>query len=102
MYDENEDLSDVEDIVNIRGFDLEDKLQSDRYNNNFVHFMEGKGRSSLRCFHRTPFCATPYNKTWGKRTNAVIYLIDFTYEYVQREALRTPLVFKSKEGLGIR
>ncbi|KAI4897901.1 hypothetical protein NFI96_023114 [Prochilodus magdalenae] len=69
MYDENEDLSDVEDIVNIRGFDLEDKLQSDRYNNSFVHFMEGK---------------------------------DFTYEYVQREALRTPLVFKSKEGLGIR
>ncbi|XP_017549114.1 lysine-specific demethylase 2B isoform X2 [Pygocentrus nattereri] len=69
MYDENEDLSDVEDIVNIRGFDLEDKLQSDRYNSSFVHFMEGK---------------------------------DFTYEYVQREALRTPLVFKSKEGLGIR
>uniref|UniRef100_A0A9J7ZMX6 Lysine-specific demethylase 2B n=1 Tax=Cyprinus carpio carpio TaxID=630221 RepID=A0A9J7ZMX6_CYPCA len=27
---------------------------------------------------------------------------DFTYEYVQREALRTPLVFKAKDGLGIR
>ncbi|XP_072514412.1 lysine (K)-specific demethylase 2Bb isoform X2 [Salminus brasiliensis] len=69
MYDEEEDLSDVEDIANIRGFDLEDKLQSGRYSSSFVHFMEGK---------------------------------DFTYEYVQREALRTPLVFKSKEGLGIR
>lgn len=27
---------------------------------------------------------------------------DFSYEYVQREALRTPLIFKDKDGLGIR
>uniref|UniRef100_A0A672P4K2 Lysine-specific demethylase 2B n=1 Tax=Sinocyclocheilus grahami TaxID=75366 RepID=A0A672P4K2_SINGR len=27
---------------------------------------------------------------------------DFSYEYVQREALRTPLIFKAKDGLGIR
>ncbi|XP_066507893.1 lysine (K)-specific demethylase 2Bb isoform X2 [Hoplias malabaricus] len=69
MYDENEDLSDVEDMANIRGFNVEEKLHSGRYDCSFVHFMEGK---------------------------------DFTYEYVQREALRLPLVFKSKEGLGIR
>uniref|UniRef100_A0A8B9RKK7 Lysine-specific demethylase 2B n=1 Tax=Astyanax mexicanus TaxID=7994 RepID=A0A8B9RKK7_ASTMX len=60
MYDEEEDLSDVEDIANIRGFDLEDKLCSDHYSSNFIHYMEGK---------------------------------DFTYEYVQREALRVPLNF---------
>uniref|UniRef100_A0A8C2A808 Lysine-specific demethylase 2B n=1 Tax=Cyprinus carpio TaxID=7962 RepID=A0A8C2A808_CYPCA len=29
-------------------------------------------------------------------------ILDFTYEYVQREALRTPLIFKAKDGLGIR
>uniref|UniRef100_A0A8C1KEC4 Lysine-specific demethylase 2B n=1 Tax=Cyprinus carpio TaxID=7962 RepID=A0A8C1KEC4_CYPCA len=69
MYDENEDLSDVEEITNIRGFSVEDKLESNSYNSEFVQFMEGK---------------------------------DFTYEYVQREALRTPLVFKAKDGLGIR
>uniref|UniRef100_A0A673AZK2 Lysine-specific demethylase 2B n=1 Tax=Sphaeramia orbicularis TaxID=375764 RepID=A0A673AZK2_9TELE len=69
MYDENEDLSDVEEIANIRGFSVEEKLLSDRYNANFVHMMEGK---------------------------------DFTYEYVQREALRIPLIFKDKDGLGIR
>lgn len=27
---------------------------------------------------------------------------DFSYEYVQREALRVPLIFKEKDGLGIR
>ncbi|CAL8278747.1 unnamed protein product [Merluccius merluccius] len=69
MYDENEDSSDVEEIVNIRGFSLEEKLASNKYNAEFVHAMEGK---------------------------------DFTYEYVQREALRSPLIFKHKDGLGIR
>ncbi|KAM3874488.1 lysine (K)-specific demethylase 2Bb [Diretmus argenteus] len=69
MYDENEDLSDVEEIVNIRGFNLEEKLASSNYNANFIHMMEGK---------------------------------EFTYEYVQREALRNPLIFKQKDGLGIR
>ncbi|XP_073685296.1 lysine-specific demethylase 2B-like [Garra rufa] len=69
MYDENEDLSDVEEITNIRGFSVEDKLESNSYNGEFVQYMEGK---------------------------------DFTYEYVQKEALRAPLVFKAKDGLGIR
>ncbi|XP_051541244.1 lysine-specific demethylase 2B-like isoform X2 [Myxocyprinus asiaticus] len=69
MYDENEDLSDVEEITNIRGFSVEDKLESNLYNCELVQHMEGK---------------------------------DFTYEYVQREALRTPLMFKAKDGLGIR
>ncbi|XP_077441876.1 lysine-specific demethylase 2B-like isoform X2 [Vanacampus margaritifer] len=68
LYDENEDLSDVEEMVNIRGFSVEDKLTSDNYAANFVCFMEAK---------------------------------DFTYEYVQREALKVPLIFKEKEGLGI-
>uniref|UniRef100_A0A3B5AH14 Lysine-specific demethylase 2B n=1 Tax=Stegastes partitus TaxID=144197 RepID=A0A3B5AH14_9TELE len=69
MYDENEDLSDVEEITNIRGFSVEEKLVSDSYGADFVHSMEGK---------------------------------DFTYEYVQREALRIPLIFKETDELGIR
>uniref|UniRef100_A0A3P9IV38 Lysine-specific demethylase 2B n=1 Tax=Oryzias latipes TaxID=8090 RepID=A0A3P9IV38_ORYLA len=69
MYDENEDFSDVEEIENVRGFSVEEKLASDRYTADFVHLMEGK---------------------------------DFTYEYVQKEALRTPLIFKEKAELGIR
>lgn len=43
MYDENEDLSDVEEITNIRGFSVEDKLESNSYNSEFVQHMEGKG-----------------------------------------------------------
>ncbi len=43
MYDENEDLSDVEEITNIRGFSVEDKLASNSYNSEFVQYMEGKG-----------------------------------------------------------
>nr|XP_023664378.1 lysine-specific demethylase 2B-like isoform X2 [Paramormyrops kingsleyae] len=69
MYDENEDLSDVEEIADVRGFNLEEKLVSDSYNKNYIRVMDGK---------------------------------DFTYEYVQREALRIPLIFKAKDGLGIR
>ncbi|XP_029940005.1 lysine (K)-specific demethylase 2Bb isoform X2 [Salarias fasciatus] len=69
MYDENEDLSDVEEIANIRGFSVEEKLASATYSADFVHLMEGK---------------------------------DFTYEYVQREALKIPLIFKEKDALGIR
>uniref|UniRef100_A0A669DE14 Lysine-specific demethylase 2B n=1 Tax=Oreochromis niloticus TaxID=8128 RepID=A0A669DE14_ORENI len=69
MYDENEDLSDVEEIVNIRGFSVEEKVLSDSYSADFVRVMEGK---------------------------------DFTYEYVQREGLRIPLIFKEKDQLGIR
>ena len=45
MYDENEDFSDVEEIVNIRGFSLEEKLASNRYNADFVQAMEGKGNT---------------------------------------------------------
>ncbi|XP_075754735.1 lysine-specific demethylase 2B isoform X6 [Pelodiscus sinensis] len=68
-YDENEDLSDVEEIVCIRSFNLEEKLKSRKYHGDFVRAMEGK---------------------------------DFTFEYVQREALRFPLLFRSKDGLGIK
>uniref|UniRef100_A0A803THR0 Lysine-specific demethylase 2B n=1 Tax=Anolis carolinensis TaxID=28377 RepID=A0A803THR0_ANOCA len=69
LYDENEDLSDVEEIVSVRGFSLEEKLRSPGFRGQFVRAMEGK---------------------------------DFTFEYVQREALRAPLVFRSKAGLGIK
>ncbi|XP_070255267.1 lysine-specific demethylase 2B isoform X3 [Myotis yumanensis] len=68
-YDENEDVSDVEEIVSVRGFSLEEKLRSQLYQGDFVHAMEGK---------------------------------DFNYEYVQREALRVPLIFREKDGLGIK
>ncbi|XP_069071009.1 lysine-specific demethylase 2B isoform X5 [Pleurodeles waltl] len=68
-YEENEDLSDVEEITSVRSFSLEEKLNSGSYNADFVHVMEGA---------------------------------DFTYEYVQREALKIPLLFRRKEGLGIK
>lgn len=44
-YDENEDLSDVEEIVSVRGFSLEEKLRSQLYQGDFVHAMEGKGKA---------------------------------------------------------
>ncbi|CAH6778901.1 Kdm2b [Phodopus roborovskii] len=46
-YDENEDLSDVEEIVSVRGFSLEEKLRSQLYQGDFVHAMEGKGSRRL-------------------------------------------------------
>lgn len=46
MYDENEDFSDVEEIADIRGFSVEEKLVSESYSANFVHRMEGKGKAS--------------------------------------------------------
>lgn len=47
MYDENEDLSDVEEIANIRGFSVEEKLVSDSYSSEYVQYLEGKGETSL-------------------------------------------------------
>lgn len=43
QYAENEDLSDVEDMVSIRGFSLEQKLSSNNYGGDFVQYMDGKG-----------------------------------------------------------
>lgn len=50
MYDENEDLSDVEEIANIRGFSVEEKLASDSYSATFVHLLEGKGKVTHSTF----------------------------------------------------
>ncbi|XP_073532381.1 lysine-specific demethylase 2B isoform X3 [Phyllobates terribilis] len=69
QYAEN-DLSDVEDMVSIRGFSLEQKLSSSSsYRGDFVQYMDGR---------------------------------DFTYAYAQREALKVPLLFHAKDGLGIK
>ncbi|XP_068101195.1 lysine-specific demethylase 2B isoform X4 [Hyperolius riggenbachi] len=69
QYAEHEDLSDVEDVVCVRGFSLEQKVSSNNYQGDYVQVMEGK---------------------------------DFTYEYAQREALKVPLLFLTKDGLGIK
>ncbi|XP_026580914.1 lysine-specific demethylase 2B-like isoform X2 [Pseudonaja textilis] len=61
LYDENEDLSDVEEIVSVRGFNLDEKLRSRSYRGDFVRPMDGQ---------------------------------DFTFEYVQQEALKVPLIFR--------
>ncbi|KAJ1116261.1 hypothetical protein NDU88_004477 [Pleurodeles waltl] len=44
-YEENEDLSDVEEITSVRSFSLEEKLNSGSYNADFVHVMEGAVRT---------------------------------------------------------
>lgn len=49
MYDENEDLSDVEEIANIRGFSVEEKLVSDCYSATYVQCLEGKGKGDTLC-----------------------------------------------------
>lgn len=38
-------MSDVEEIVSVRGFSLEEKLRSQLYQGDFVHAMEGKGEA---------------------------------------------------------
>lgn len=45
-YDEHEDLSDVEEIVSVRSFNLEEKLKSKTYRGDFVHSMDGKGTAA--------------------------------------------------------
>lgn len=61
-YDENEDLSDVEEIVSVRGFSLEEKLRSQLYQGDFVHAMEGKGEAPLS--PGCTLCRGPA-RTWG-------------------------------------
>ncbi|XP_069816997.1 lysine-specific demethylase 2B isoform X4 [Dendropsophus ebraccatus] len=42
QYAEQDDLSDVEDMVSIRGFSLEQKLTSTNYRGDYVQYMDGK------------------------------------------------------------
>lgn len=58
MYDENEDLSDVEEIANIRGFSVEEKLVSDSYGSEYVQYLEGKGEER-HCACTRPFLVFP-------------------------------------------
>uniref|UniRef100_A0A6Q2YXF0 [histone H3]-dimethyl-L-lysine(36) demethylase n=1 Tax=Esox lucius TaxID=8010 RepID=A0A6Q2YXF0_ESOLU len=64
---QDDGISDDE-IEGKRTFDLDEKLQSNRFNSDLVKRMEGK---------------------------------DFTFEYIQREGLRDPLIFETKDGLGL-
>ncbi|KAM6953365.1 lysine-specific demethylase 2A [Aplochiton taeniatus] len=64
---QDDGISDDE-IEGKRTFNLEEKLQSQRFNSNLVKHMEGK---------------------------------DFTFEYIQREGIRDPLVFEKSDGLGL-
>uniref|UniRef100_A0A8C2A7Q0 [histone H3]-dimethyl-L-lysine(36) demethylase n=1 Tax=Cyprinus carpio TaxID=7962 RepID=A0A8C2A7Q0_CYPCA len=65
---QDDSISDDE-IEGKRSFDVDEKLQSDRYNSDLVKIMDGK---------------------------------DFTLEYIQREGLRDPIIFKKADGLGIK
>ncbi|XP_062380286.1 lysine-specific demethylase 2A-like [Sardina pilchardus] len=65
---QDDGISDDE-IEGKRTFDLEEKLNCERFNCNLVKYMEGK---------------------------------DFTFEFIQREGLREPLVFVKSDGLGIQ
>ncbi|XP_073676548.1 lysine-specific demethylase 2A isoform X2 [Garra rufa] len=65
---QDDGISDDE-IEGKRSFDIDEKLQSDRYNSDLVKIMDGK---------------------------------DFTLEYIQREGLRDPIIFKKADGLGIK
>lgn len=56
LYDENEDLSDVEEIVSVRGFSLEEKLRSKMYRGDFVRPMEGKGEAPGRVVRLLAAC----------------------------------------------
>ncbi|XP_034453454.1 lysine-specific demethylase 2A [Hippoglossus hippoglossus] len=65
---QDDGISDDE-IEGKRMFDLDEKLQCDRFRSDLVKHMEGK---------------------------------DFTFEYIQREGLREPIIFKTADGLGIQ
>uniref|UniRef100_A0A7N6AWU5 [histone H3]-dimethyl-L-lysine(36) demethylase n=1 Tax=Anabas testudineus TaxID=64144 RepID=A0A7N6AWU5_ANATE len=65
---QDDGISDDE-IEGKRMFDLDEKLQCDRFNSDMVKYMDGK---------------------------------DFTFEYIQREGLRDPIVFKTTDDLGIQ
>uniref|UniRef100_A0A665XES6 [histone H3]-dimethyl-L-lysine(36) demethylase n=1 Tax=Echeneis naucrates TaxID=173247 RepID=A0A665XES6_ECHNA len=65
---QDDGISDDE-IEGKRMFDLDEKLQCDRFGSDLIKHMEGK---------------------------------DFTFEYIQREGLRDPIIFKTADGLGIQ
>ncbi|KAM4555413.1 lysine-specific demethylase 2A [Odontesthes bonariensis] len=65
---QDDGISDDE-IEGKRMFDLDEKLECERFASDLIKHMDGK---------------------------------DFTYEYIQREGLRDPIIFKTADGLGIQ
>ncbi|XP_034036915.1 lysine-specific demethylase 2A isoform X2 [Thalassophryne amazonica] len=65
---QDDGISDDE-IEGKRTFDLEEKLQSDRFNSDLIKVMDGK---------------------------------DFTFQYIQQEGLRDPIIFERTDGLGMQ
>uniref|UniRef100_A0A1A7XUH1 [histone H3]-dimethyl-L-lysine(36) demethylase n=1 Tax=Iconisemion striatum TaxID=60296 RepID=A0A1A7XUH1_9TELE len=65
---QDDGISDDE-IEGKRMFDLDEKLQCERFGSELVKLMKGK---------------------------------DFTYEYIQREGLRDPIIFRNADGLGLQ
>uniref|UniRef100_A0A8C6NJV9 [histone H3]-dimethyl-L-lysine(36) demethylase n=1 Tax=Nothobranchius furzeri TaxID=105023 RepID=A0A8C6NJV9_NOTFU len=65
---QDDGISDDE-IEGKRMFDLDEKLQCERFGSELVKLMEGK---------------------------------DFTYEYIQRDGLREPIIFRKADGLGLQ
>lgn len=80
-------------------FDLDEKLQCERFGTNLVKHMEGKGEMN------------PLNTNANKIKHCVTYIltipclagspVDFTFEYIQREGLREPIIFNTPDGLGL-
>lgn len=97
-----------EEIEGRRTFDLEEKVNSQRFTSELVNHMEGKGQTQLMLFYTgmNESCVAAENCCMGKNHHVVVFLLvfrlDFTYEFIQRSGLREPIIFEKPDGLGIK
>lgn len=82
-----------EEIEGGRLFQLDDKLESDRFEQNFVKELNGKGICVFNCLF-------DYLSIFFKVLTFHLFS-EFNVQYMQRHGFSTPLLFKEKSGLGI-
>lgn len=109
-------------------FDLDEKLECERFGSELIKHMEGKGETSVLKFIFYFFKTEPFviisRALWDElmcyffckslSTNFLslggfcfvfdmcIFFLEFTFEYIQREGLRDPIIFKTTDGLGMQ
>lgn len=89
-----------EEIEGGRLFQLDDKLESDRYEQNFVKELNGKGEGVKEV---SVVCILNFLGIFFISSNISFWssFLEFNLQYMQRHGFSTPLLFKEKSGLGI-
>lgn len=95
MYTDFWALGDADDdIEGPQSFDLEEKLNSTKFNKNVVLSMKGSGKRFIISQFLSSFADLKFV--------AILLHSEFNLAYIQKHGFTEPLIFHCMDGLGIR